>query len=159
MTSDTQNVCVCYSFSPVQLLVIQWTRLLHLFLLCTILFSCLNIRFVSSFIESIHPFFSLSLQRLPEVIPSIISFSIDSCRFIMCPNYDKFNLAIEAFSEKSGFISSKMDWFVFLSVHGTHIRICSTRVRGRWRSSGLLALLSTFCSHMLLLEKSWFSLF
>ena len=74
---------------------------------------------MSSFIVSIHLFFCLPLHRLPPTMPSIISFSNESCRRILCPKYDNFNFTIEASSQHSGFIFCKTDLLVLFSVHAT----------------------------------------
>ena len=73
---------------------------------------------MSSFIVSIHLFFCLPLHCFPFTIPSIISFSNESCRHIICPKYDNFDFTIEASSEHSGFISCKTNLLVLFSVHG-----------------------------------------
>ena len=56
---------------------------------------------------------------LPLIFPSIRVFSKESALCIRCPKYWSFSFSISPFSEYSGLISFRIDWFVLLAVQGT----------------------------------------
>ena len=59
------------------------------------------------------------LLLLPSIFPSIRVFSSESVLHIRWPKYWSFSFSISPFSEYSGLISFKIDWFDFLAVQGT----------------------------------------
>ena len=69
-----------------------------------------------------HPTISSSccpLLLLPSVFPSIRVFSDKSVLRIRWPKYWNFSFSISPYSEYSGLISFRMDWFDLLAVQGT----------------------------------------
>ena len=56
---------------------------------------------------------------LPSVFPSIRVFSNELALCIRWPNYWSFSFSISPYSEYSGLISFKIDWFDLLVIHGT----------------------------------------
>ena len=59
------------------------------------------------------------LLLLPSVFPSIRVFSSESALRIKWPQYWSLNFSISLFSEYSGLISLRIDWFDLLAVQGT----------------------------------------
>ena len=59
------------------------------------------------------------LLLLPPVFPSIRVFSNESALHSRWPEYWSFSFGISPFSEYSGLISFRNDWFDFLAVQGT----------------------------------------
>ena len=55
----------------------------------------------------------------PSIFPSISNFSNELFVCIRWPNYWNFRFSISPFSEYSGLISLKIDWFDLLAVQGT----------------------------------------
>ena len=70
--------------------------------------------------ESVMPYSHLilgcPLLLLPSIFPSIRIFSSESVLHIRWPKYWSFSFSISPFSEYSGLISFKIDWFDFLAV-------------------------------------------
>ena len=59
------------------------------------------------------------LLFLLSVFPSIKVFSTESALFVRWPKHWSFNFSISPFSEYSGLISFRIDWFALLAVQGT----------------------------------------
>ena len=59
------------------------------------------------------------LLLLPLIFASIRVFSNESALIIMGPKYWSFSFSISPFSEYSGMISFRIDWFDLLAVQGT----------------------------------------
>ena len=59
------------------------------------------------------------LLLLPSIFPSIRVFSNESALHIRLPRYWSFSFSISPFSEYSGLISFRTDWFDLLVVQGT----------------------------------------
>ena len=59
------------------------------------------------------------LLLLLSVFPSIKVFSTESALFVRWPKHWSFNFSISPFSEYSGLISFRIDWFDLLAVWGT----------------------------------------
>ena len=74
-------------------------------------------------IESVMPSNHLILCRpllpLPSTFPSVRVFSSESALRIRWPKYWSFSFSISPFSEYSGLISFRIDWFDLLAVQGT----------------------------------------
>ena len=75
------------------------------------------------FIELVMPSSDLILCHplllLPSIFPSIGVFSNESALHIKWPKYWSFSFSISPFSEYSGLISFRIDWFDLLAVQGT----------------------------------------
>ena len=56
---------------------------------------------------------------LPSVFPSIRVFSSESVLHIRWPKFWSFSFSISPFSEYSGLVSFRIDWFDLLAVQGT----------------------------------------
>ena len=69
-------------------------------------------------IESVMPSNHLILCR-PLLLPSVRVFSRESVLCIRWPKYWNFSFSISPFSEYSGLISFRIDWFNLLAVQGT----------------------------------------
>ena len=59
------------------------------------------------------------LLFLPSVFPSIRVFSNEQVLHIRWPNYWNFSFSISLYTEYSGLISFRMDWFDLLAAQGT----------------------------------------
>ena len=59
------------------------------------------------------------LLLLPSIFPSIRIFSNELALCIRWPKYWSFSFSISPYSEYSGLISFRMDWFDLLAVQGT----------------------------------------
>ena len=73
------------------------------------------------------PYFSL-----PSIFSSVRVFSNESVLRISWPKYwnFSFNISISPFSEYSGLISFRIDWFDFLAVQGTRVlRLFRTQIK------------------------------
>jgi len=74
-------------------------------------------------IESVIPFSHLILCRplllLPSIFPSLRVFSNELDLRITWPEYWSFSFSISPYSEYSGLISFRIDWFDLLTVQGT----------------------------------------
>ena len=74
-------------------------------------------------IESVRPSNHLilccPLLLLPSIFPTIRVFSNESALHIRLPKYWSFSFSISPYSEYSGLISFRIDWFDLLAVQGT----------------------------------------
>ena len=74
-------------------------------------------------IESVMPFNHLILCHplflLPSIFPSMRVFSNELALCIRWPKFWSFSFSISPFSEYSGLISFRIDWFDLLAVQGT----------------------------------------
>ena len=66
-----------------------------------------------------HLILCCSLLFLPSIFPSIRVFSSESVLHIRWPKYWSFSFRISLFSEYSGLISFRIDWFDLLAVQET----------------------------------------
>ena len=80
---------------------------------------CSNSRPLSQLMPSNHLTLGCPLLLLPSVFPSIRVFSSESALRIKWPQYWSLNFSISLFSEYSGLISLRIDWFDLLAVQGT----------------------------------------
>ena len=106
--------------SHVQLFVTPWTAARQASLSLLISWSVPKFMSIALVMPSSHLIFWRPLLLLPLVFPSIRDFSNESTVSIKWPKYWSFNFSISPFSEYSGLISFKIDWFDFLwTVQGT----------------------------------------
>src|SRR6218665_939813 len=110
----------CLQPSSIRGLVASWTSLLH-FLLSLVFFNrSSNVIAVHCSMLSIHHILGFPCSLAPDVVPCMISFSIQSPSFlIMCPKYDNFLLLIMLGSPRSIPAVSNTHSFVFFCVHDT----------------------------------------
>ena len=122
ITISLVNVChhqfsSVQSFSHVRLFVTQWTAAHQAPLSYTISQSMLKFLSTESVMLSIHIIRCYPLLLLPSIFPSISIFSSESALCIRWPVY--WNFTIRPFSEYSGLICYRIDWFDLLAVQGT----------------------------------------
>ena len=91
-----------------------WTAAYQALLSFTISLSLLKL----TSIESVTPSNHLILCHT-SIFPSIKVFSNESALHIRWPKYWSFSFSISPFSEYSGLISFRIDWFDLLAVQGT----------------------------------------
>ena len=107
------GIVVVQSLSHVPLSVTPWTAARQVSLSFTISWSLLKLMSIELVMPSVVPF-SSCLQSFPS------SGSLMSQLFhIKWPKYWKWNFSISPFSEYSGLISFRIDWFDLIDVQGT----------------------------------------
>ena len=95
-----------------------WTAALQASLSFTISQSVLKLRSTESVMPSTHLILCCRLLLLPSIFP-IRVFSNESAHHIRWSKYWSFSFSISPYSEYSGLISFRMDWFDLLGVQGT----------------------------------------
>ena len=110
---------VVQSLSHIQLLAAPWIVAHQASLSFTFSWSLLRFRSIKSVMLSNHLNFCSPLLLLPLIFSSIRVFSNESALIIMGPKYWSFSFSISPFSEYSGMISFRIDWFDLLAVQGT----------------------------------------
>ena len=78
-----------------------------------------QLMFIETVVPSNHLMLCLPLLLPPSIFPSIRVFPNESALHIRYPTYWNFSFSISSFSEYSGLISFKIDYFDLLAVHGT----------------------------------------
>ena len=109
---------VVQSLSHVWLFVIPWTVAHQASLSLTISRSLPKFLFIVSMMPSSHLILWCPLLLLPLIFPSIRDFSNELSVCIRWLKSWSFSFSISPFSECSGFISPKIDWFDLLAVQG-----------------------------------------
>ena len=89
------------------------------FLSFTIFRSLLKLMSIDFVILSNHLIFCCPLLLLPSVFPSVRAFFTESALCIIWPKHWEFQVQHKSFSEYSGLISFRIDWFDLLAVQGT----------------------------------------
>ena len=89
------------------------------FLCFTISLCLLKLMSIESVLPSNHLILFYPLLLLPSIFPSIRVFSSESALHITWPKYWSFTFSIRLFSEYSGLISFRIDWFDLFAVQGT----------------------------------------
>ena len=112
-------VVVVQLLSHVQLFGTPWTAACQASLSFTISQSLLRFMSIKSVMPSYHLVHSNSLFLLPSIFSSIKVFSNESALRIRWSKYWSFSFSISPFSEYSGLISSRIDWFDLFSVQRT----------------------------------------
>ena len=84
---------------------------------CLLEFAQTYIHRVGDAIQPYHPLSPLLL--LPSIFPSLRVFSNELDLRITWPEYWSFSFSISPYSEYSGLISFRIDWFDLLTVQGT----------------------------------------
>ena len=110
--------CRCSVESHVQLFVTPCTLPLQASLFLTISQSLFSFKSIELVMPSNHLTLCRPLLLLPSIFPSIKVFSSESALCILWPKYWSFSFSISPFSEYSGFISFRINWFNVLAVQG-----------------------------------------
>ena len=110
---------VVQSLSRVQLFVTPWATTYQASLSFTISQRLLKLMSIESVMPSNHLNLCRLLLLLPSILPSIRVFSDELDLCIRWPKCWSFSFSISPFSEYSGLISSRVDWFDLLAVQGT----------------------------------------
>ena len=105
--------------SRVQLFATPWTAARQASLSFTNSRSLLKLMSIESVMPSNHLLLCCPLLFLPSNFPRIRVFSNESVLCIRWSNYWSFWFIISPFSDYSGFISFRIDWFDPLAVQGT----------------------------------------
>ena len=82
--------------------------------------SLLKLMCIESLTPSNHLILCHPLLLPPSIFPSIRVFSNESVLHIRWPKYWNFSFSISPYSEYSGLISFRIDWFDLLAVKRTH---------------------------------------
>ena len=81
--------------------------------------SLLKFLSIESVLPSNHSILCCPLLLLPLILPNFRIFSNESALHIRWPKCWSFNFNVSPFSEYSGLISFRIDWFDLLAVQGT----------------------------------------
>ena len=109
--------CLVQLLSRVQLFAIPWIAARQTSLSFTISQSLLKLRSIELVIRSNHLILCCPFLLLPSIFPSIWEMSQLIC--ITWPKYWRFSFSISPYSEYSGLISFRIDWFDLLAVQRT----------------------------------------
>ena len=96
-----------------------WTAACQASLFFTVSLSLLKLMSIESVMSSNHLIHCHPLLLLPSISSSIKVFSNELTLRIGWPDYWSFSFNISPFSEYSGLISFRTDWFDFLAIQGT----------------------------------------
>ena len=107
------------SLSHVKLFTTPWTSAHQASLSITNSQSVLKLMSTESVMPSNHLILCHPLLLLPSIFPNIRVFSSESVLCIRWPKDWSFSFSISLFSEYSGLLSFRMDWFDLLAVQGT----------------------------------------
>ena len=116
--------------SYVQFFVSTWIAECQASLSFTISWSILKLISIESVMPPNHLVLCCPLLLLPSIFPSLRVFPSESALRNRRPKYWSFSFSIIPFSEYSGLISFRIDWFDLLAVQGwTDLRFtgCSAR--------------------------------
>ena len=117
-TSDRGvSLVAIQSLSLVQCFVTPWTAARQAPLSSTISGSLLRFTSIELVMLSNHLTLCCPHLLLPSIFSSIRVFSSESALHIRWPKYWSFSFSISPFSEYSGLISFKIDWFDLLAVY------------------------------------------
>ena len=112
-------VVIVQLLSHVWFFATPWTAALLAPLSFTISRSSLKLMSIESVMLSNYLILCHFLLLLLSIFPSIKVFSTESALCVRWPKYWSFNFSISPFSEYSGLISFRIDWFDLLAVRGT----------------------------------------
>ena len=135
------DVVVVQSLRHVQVFVTPWTAAGWASLSFTISWSLLKFMSIELVMPSNHVILCCPLLFLPSIFPSIEIFSNEWVLCIRWPKYWTFSFSSSPFSEYSGLISFRMDWFDLLAVQGTLKSLLSSTTI-LWHSGFFMAQLS-----------------
>ena len=112
-------IVIIQLLSHVWLFATLWTAALQVPLSYTVSQSWLKLMSIELVMLSNYLILCHFLLLLLSVFPSIKVFSTESALFVRWPKHWSFNFSISPFSEYSGLISFRIDWFDLLAVWGT----------------------------------------
>ena len=121
--------CVVQLLSHAPLFVTPWTAACQASLSFSISQSLLKLMSIASLMPSNHLILCHPLLLLPSIFPSIKVFSNESALHIRWPKYWSFSFSISPYSEYSGLISFRIDWFDFLASKGLSVVFSETTVQ------------------------------
>ena len=111
-------------------------------------------------ISSNHFILCHPLLLLPSIFPTIRVFANESALCIKRPKYCSFSFSIRPYSEYSGFISFRIDWFDLHVVQGTLQSPLQHHTVWKHQFFGIQpSLWSNYHSHTWLLEKTYLWLY
>ena len=105
--------------SCVRLCVTPRTAVCQASVSLTTSWSLLKFMSIESVLPSNHSILCCPLLLLPSILPNFRIFSSESALHIRWPKCWSFNFSISPFSEYSGLISFRINWFDLLAVQGT----------------------------------------
>ena len=108
----------CCSAAVVSDPVTPWTAACQASLSFTLSWSLLKLMSIESMTPSNHLILCCLLLLLPSIFPSIRVFSNESALHIRWPKDWSFSFSMSPFSDYSGLISFRIDWFDLLAVQG-----------------------------------------
>ena len=113
-------MCVAVqSLSRVWLSATKWTAASQVSLSFTFSQSLLKLMSIESMMPSNHPILYHPILHLPSIFPRIRAFSNELALPIRWPKCWSFSFSISPFSEYSGLIFFRIDWFGLLAVQET----------------------------------------
>ena len=112
------SVVVVQLLSCGRLLSTLWTAAHQASLSFTLSWSLLKLMSIESMTPSNHLILCCLLLLLPSIFPSIRVFSNESALHIRWPKDWSFSFSMSPFSDYSGLISFRIDWFDLLAVQG-----------------------------------------
>ena len=110
---------VAHLLSHIWFFATPWTAACQASLSFTISWSLLKLMSVELMMQSNHLIPCQPLLLLPSIFLSMRIFSNESALHIRWPKYWSFSFSISPFSEYSGLISFRTDWFDLLAIQGT----------------------------------------
>ena len=113
---ETNFVVIVQWLSRVQLFATPWTAAHQASLSFTISWSLFKLMSIELVMPSNHLILCHPLLLSPSIFPSIRVFSCELALCIRWPKYWSFSFSISPFSEYSGLISFRIDWFDLLAV-------------------------------------------
>ena len=118
-SSNCYVIIVVQSISHVQLFATPWSAAHQASLFFTISQSLLKLMSIESVMPPNHLVICHPFLLLSSIFPRIRVFSNKSSHHIRWPKYWSFSFNVSPFSEYSGLISFRIDWFDLLEVQGT----------------------------------------
>ena len=126
LVSQVEEFLVCLDYSVVvqspshvRLFVTPWAAARQASLSLTISRSLPKFMSIASVMPFNHLILWHPLFLLPSIFPSIRDFSNELAVCIKWPKYWSFSFSISPYSEYSGLIFLKIDWFDLLAIQGT----------------------------------------
>ena len=139
---------VIQSLGYVQLFATPWTTTHLSSLSSTISWSLLKVISIESVMLSNHRILHCPLLLSPSLFPSIRVFFSDLALHIRWLKYWSFSFSSVPSIEYSGLISSRVDWFDLLAVHGTLQSLLQHHTSKAWRWAFVVYFSLSCCSEI-----------